>query len=47
MDFLKNSPRFSFLYDGKPHTESLLETTQTENGVQSSRSTASPRLDAH
>ncbi len=32
MDFLKNSPRFSFLYDGKPHTESLLEATQTENG---------------
>lgn len=32
MEFLKNSPRFSFLYDGKPHTDSLLETTQSEKG---------------
>ena len=34
MEFLKNSPRFSFLYDGKPHTDSLLETTQSETTIE-------------
>ena len=32
MDFLKNNPRFDFLYNGTPFSECTYETAQTENG---------------